>query len=147
MSRLLYFTLDDVTAKVPLQTVTEALDDDRDGFLDDAAWLATAGAACNEVDASLGQRYATPFAEAPGAPALVTHAALLFFCESLYLRRGYGTKENNPFLGQADTMRGKLDQIADGKAPLTPTTERPVQSVTTITEPARTSSAAGHLSL
>jgi hypothetical protein len=147
MSRPLYFTLDDVTAKVPEATVTEALDDDRDGLLDDSAWLAVAGAACNEVDSSLGQRYATPFPATPNTPPLVKHAALLFFWESLYLRRGFGSKDTNPFLAQADAMRGKLDQIADGRAPLTPTAEKPRQSVTAVTEPARTSSAAGNLSI
>lgn len=145
MPRPLYITLSEVKAKLPADLVLEALDDNADGQIDSPVWDSIAEAACNEVDASVGQRYTTPFAALPDTPVLIRTAALLFVCEMLYLRRGKGDKDTNPFLARADAMRQKLDLVADGKQPLTPTTERPRQSVSVITEPARTSSAAGHL--
>lgn len=145
MARPLYITLDEVAAKLPAALVLEALDDNADGQIDQPVWAKIAAAACDEVDASVGQRYTTPFAALPDTPALIRSAALLFVCEMLYLRRGKGDKDTNPFLSRADAMRQKLDLIADGKQPLTPTAERPRQSVSVITEPARTSSASGNL--
>ncbi len=144
--RPLYLTLDDVSANVPAALLLEALDDNADGQIDQPVWAQVAASACNEVDGTLGQRYPVPFPAAPATPALVAAAAILFASEMLYLRRGHGTKETNPFLTRADAMRSKLDLIAEGRLALTPTTLRPRPSVSAITEPARTSSAAGALS-
>jgi phage gp36-like protein len=144
--RPLYLTLDEVSAKVPPALLLEALDDNADGVLDEDAWAQVAASACKEVDGTLGQRYTVPFPEPPDTPALVSEAAILFACETLYLRRGHGTKETNPFLTRAEAMRSKLDLIAEGRLALTPTTTKPRPSVSAITEPARTSSATGALS-
>lgn len=146
MPRPAYFTLDDVTAKVPLADVVKALDDDGDGVMDDAAWTACVAAACNEVDGTLGQRYDIPFAAEPDTPTLVHQAALLFFWELLYLRRGFGKQEDNPWIAKADKMRTKLDAVAAGEVPLTPTAIRPKPSVSAVTESARSTPASGHIS-
>ncbi len=146
MPRPLYFLRTEIAATVGARAMLEALDDDGDGVLDEAVWDAVAAAACNEVDGILGQRYATPFAAAPDAPSLIAAAAAIFCCETLYLRRGFGDAKTNPFLTRADAIRTKLDDIAAGRAPLTPTAIRPRPSVSVVTEPARTSSAAGSLS-
>lgn len=146
MSRTAYLALENVTGKVPLAFVTQALDDDADGVLDSDAWDSVMAGACNEVDGTLGQRYAVPFAAYPDTPPLVHQAALVFFCESLYLRRGYSKPDENPWISQADRMRAKLDAVAAGEKPLTPTAERPRPSVKTITEPARSTAASGNLS-
>lgn len=146
MSRVLYFTRTEIAAKVPARIMLEALDDDGDGVIDEAVWDEVAASACNEVDAPLGQRYAVPFSAAPDYPVLVVAAAILFCCEALYLRRGFGDAKTNPFITRADAMRQKLDDIAAGRSALTPTAIRPRPSVSAVTEPARTSSAAGNLS-
>ena len=146
MARPLYFTLDEIAAKVPSDLLVEALDDNADGQIDQPVWAKVAAASCNEVDGILGQRYSTPFAAAPDTPALVAAAARLFCWETLYLRRGKGDAATNPFLTLADSMRAKLDVIAAGKEPLTPTTVRPRPSVSAVSEPARTSSHFGNLS-
>ncbi|MEI6606034.1 MAG: phage protein Gp36 family protein [Verrucomicrobiota bacterium] len=146
MARPLYFTLDEISAKVPAALLLEALDDNADGQIDQPVWAKVAAASCNEVDGILGQSYSVPFAAAPDTPALVAAAARLFCWETLYLRRGKGDKDTNPFLTLADAMRAKLDAIVAGKEPLTPSSIRPSPSVTAVTEPARTSSHFGNLS-
>ena len=70
----------------------------------------------------------------------------MFVLETLYLRRGFGTEETNPFLNSARAARKELTAIGNGEMPLTPEAERPRKSVSIVTEPARTSSAFGNLS-
>ncbi len=146
MARPLYFTLEEIAAKVPSALLLEALDDNADGQIDQPVWAKVAAASCNEVDGILGQSYAVPFASAPDTPALVASAARVFCWETLYLRRGHGDAKTNPFITAADSMRLKLDAIAAGKEALTPSATRPSPSVVAITEPARTSSHYGNLS-
>lgn len=145
MSRVVYTTIDQVKAKLPQTFVVESLDDDRDGLLDDEVWTAVAEEAADQVDARLGQRYAVPF-DLTDLPAPAKSASLLFVLETLYLRRGYGTEENNPFLNSARAARKELEMIGKGEKQLTPTAARPRPSVAVFTEPARTSSANGNLS-
>ena len=138
-----YTTLDQVTAKLPLQFVTEALDDDGDGLLDAEVWEAVADGAARDVDGLLAMRYDVPFT-AP-LPAVVVTASLCFVMESLYDRRGL-TGEKNPYLKRAEDERKKLRDIGSGKLPLTPERVKKTPSVSVVTEPARTSSKHGHLS-
>lgn len=145
MPRPVYTTLAQVKAKLPYDFIVEALDDDKDGLLDDEVWLAVSEDAADQVDARLGKRYTVPFDPAALEP-IVKASSLLFVLETLYQRRGYGTEENNPFLVSARAARKELNQIGDGEVPLTPEAKKPRQSVVTITEPARTSSALGNLS-
>ena len=145
MSRPLYVTLSQVLAKVPREVVTGALDDNGDGEIDPLVWEEVASTACGEVDSALGQRYTTPFVPNPGFPAIVVQAALLFVCESLYLRRGLGESKTNPWLDPADRMRQKLDDMGAGKIPLNPTITRPVPSVSAITQRSRANPIYGNL--
>lgn len=145
MPRVVYTTLDQVQAKLPYDFIVEALDDDKDGLADDAVWDLVAADAADQVDARLGQRYATPFTT-DNLPAPAKSASLLFVLETLYQRRGYGTQENNPFLLSARAARAELEKIGSGEKQMSPTAQRPRPSVAVFTEPARTTSASGNLS-
>ncbi len=140
---ILYTTLAQVSAKLPAQFVTEALDDDRDGQADAAVWEAVADGAAREVDGFLAMRFSVPFTG--DVPAVVSSASLIFVMETLYDRRGF-TGEKNPYSERADAQRKTLRDIGDGKLPLTPTIVKKTPSVSVVTEPARTSSAFGNLS-
>lgn len=145
MPRLLYTTLAEVKAKLPYEFIVEALDDDKDGVVDEDVWEAVAADAADQVDARLGKRYAVPFNPESLEP-IVKSSALIFVLETLYQRRGFATLENNPFLASARAARAELNQIGAGEVPLTPEAKKPKQSVMTLTEPARTSSRSGYLS-
>jgi phage gp36-like protein len=138
-----YTTLAEVHAKLPAQFVLEALDDSGSGELDEEVWESVSNGAAREVDGFLAMRYEVPFT-AP-LPAVVVTAALIFVMESLYDRRGL-TGEKNPYLLRANEQRKKLEAIGAGKLPLTPERVKTRPSVSTVTEPARTSSSNGHLS-
>lgn len=143
MSRVVYTTLAQVTAKLPMDFIVQALDDDRDGAIDTAVWEAVVEGAADDVDGKLGMRYATPF-DPSALPAIVKSSSLLFVLETLYQRRGFGAEETNPFLVPARAARKDLTEIGNGEKPLTPQAERPRASVAVITEPASTHSAAGN---
>jgi hypothetical protein len=145
MSRPVYTTLDQVKAKLPIEFITQALDDDGDAVIDADVWTAVAEEAADQVDERLGMRYAVPFDPA-NLSAKVRSSSLMFVLETLYLRRGFGTEETNPFLNSARAARKELTAIGNGDMPLTPEAERPRKSVSTVTEPARSSSKAGNLS-
>lgn len=145
LPRVTYTTLAQVKAKLPLDFITEALDDDKDGMIDDDVWTAVAEDAADQVDARIGMRYTTPL-DLAALPAVASASSLLFVLETLYQRRGYGTEETNPFLASARAARKDLTDIGAGKTPLTPVANKPQKSVAVFTEPARTSSANGHLS-
>lgn len=145
MSRPAYTFIEQVSAKLPAEFLAEALDDDKDGFVDMDVWDNVAAEAADQVDARLGKRYQVPF-DPEALEPLVRSASLLFVLESLYLRRGFGTPENNPFLTSATAARKELEDIGNGVSALTPTARKPLPSVTTVTEPARTSSGRGFLS-
>jgi hypothetical protein len=144
MPRVLYTTLDQVQAKLPMDFITEALDDDKDGMVDTTVWDLVAADAAEQVDGRLGMRYATPFDPAT-LPATAKSASLLFVLETLYQRRGFGTEETNPFLTAARAARKELEAIGNGEKPLMPTAQRPRPSVAVFTEPARTTSSHGSL--
>lgn len=143
--RPIYTTLDQVTAKLPADFILQALDDDKDGIIDPSVWQAVAADAADQVDDRLGQRYTVPF-NPDNLSAKVRAASLMFVLETLYLRRGLGTEETNPFLNSARAARKELAAIGSGEVPLSPEAKRPHASVSTVTEPARTSSAFGRLS-
>lgn len=145
MSRPTYTTLSQIKAKLPAAFVAEALDDDGDGAIDEDVLTAVLEDAASQVDARLGQRYAVPF-DTADLPAIVDSSSLLLVCETLYLRRGFGTEENNPFLASARAARKKLEEIGNGEGQLTPEAQRPKKSVAVFGEPSKTTSANGNLS-
>jgi len=145
MPRPVYTLIEQVKAKLPYDFIVSALDDDKDGLIDSDVWTAVAEEAADQVDQRLGRRYAVPF-DPQSLEPIVRSSALLFVLETLYLRRGFGSEETNPFLVSARAARKDLTDIGNGDSPLTPTAQKPRRSVAVIAEPARTSSRAGHLS-
>lgn len=145
MSRVVYTTFSQIKAKLPHDFVVEALDDDKDGEIDQDVLDLVLETAADEVDSRLGQRYAVPFDPAD-LPAIVSSASLVLVLETLYVRRGFGNAENNPFFTNAAETRRKLDKIGNGEGQLTPTAQRPRPSVAVFGEPAKTTSSSGNLS-
>lgn len=129
-----YVQFSDVEAKIPRRFLHEALDDDLDGQADPAIFDTIVGQIGNEIEGTLGQRYATPFT-AP-YPSIILDAALIFACEAIYGRRV--APEQNPWKSRADQIRTKLDAIAKGDQPLTPDLQRKDPSVSVISAPSKT---------
>lgn len=146
-----YVTLAKLKAGLPAEITAQLLDDTGAGVPDAANWAAIAAAIQEEIDGRLGQRFAVPL---DPVPAVIANAAFVLAAELLYQRRGfYG--EHNPWTKRADSIRGTqgqpggqaglLDKIAAGEVPLTTETARARPSISAITEPAKTTSAAGNM--
>lgn len=125
----------DLEGLIPPQFLAEALDDNGDGAEDPGLWDKVAAQASDAVDALLGQRFEVPFA-AP-YPPLVSQAARVFAASALYRRRGY-TADRNPFAKEEERLAVKLSRIGAGQEPLTPDVDRAQDSVSAITEDAKT---------
>lgn len=110
-----YVTEADLRSAVPVRLLTEALDANRDGALDDDLLAAVLAGADQQVDGLLQGRYPVPFA-AP-IPKPVLEAAKVFACEAVYLHRGMSA-ENNPFASRAEFWRRTLRDVAAGRQPL-----------------------------
>ncbi len=132
-----YVLLGQLSALIPPQFLTEALDDNGDGVADPGVFDAVVAAVQQEIDGALGQRFAVPFANP--IPAVVADAALVLAGFSLYARRGVA-EEKNPFAARAREIRAKLAAIAQGQQPLAPEQRRAQPSASIVTEPARTRS-------
>lgn len=109
-----YCTHDEVEKLVGPENFRQMLDDDRDGEEDSGLFDTLAEAASSGVDAYVGAQYPLPFATVPSFARL---AARVLCCESLYKRRGV-SKDANPFAGEADAIRKRLERIMDGEADL-----------------------------
>jgi phage gp36-like protein len=133
----------DLIGLLPNTHLVEALDDDQDGQPDPGVFDSLACTVSRDIDARLGQRYATPF-NYP-YPAVVVYAARMLALEALYARRGQ-KDDRNPFGKQADAQRAKLDAIGAGTQPLQPGQQRAEASATAITTRAATTPGAGQLS-
>jgi phage gp36-like protein len=130
-----YVSKADLDGLIPPQFLAEALDDDGDGSEDADLWDKIAAQASDAVDALLGQRFEVPFS-AP-LPPLVSQAARVFAAAALYRRRGH-TADRNPFSKEEDRLAAKLSRIGEGKEPLTPDVDRSQDSISVITEDAKT---------
>lgn len=86
--------------------ITQALDDDGDGFADAAVWDAVLEAANTRV------AVACPSADAKH-PDAADYARRMFCLESLYTRRGY-TADGNPFTDRALDAEKRLKALASG---------------------------------
>lgn len=131
-----YISQADLSAEIPADFVTQALDDDADGVPDAGVWELVAAAVDRSVDAYLGRRYAVPLTMSP-LPAVVAQAALVFACELLHQRRGM-SGEKNPYTKRADAWRKTLERIASGEESLTVTTAPTRPPVSIISESAGT---------
>ncbi len=101
------FPYSELTAMMPLARIVEALDDDRDGEADAAAWTDVLAG----VDERLADIYGTAAAAAAANPA---YARKVFCCEVLYARRGFHGEEQNPWTRQANALDRSLRQRAAG---------------------------------
>ena len=137
-----YVETTDLVGIIPNTHLTEALDDDQDGVADPGVFDSVADTVSRDIDARLGQRYATPF-NYP-YPAVVVYAARILALEALYARRGQ-KDDKNPYGKQAEAQRAKLDAIGAGSQPLQPGAQRAEASATAITTHARTTPGGGQL--
>jgi phage gp36-like protein len=140
-----YLTLDDLRGMIPARHLLEALDDDNDGAEDAGIFDAVAAQAGEQIDGPLSGRFSVPF-EAP-LPALVSLAAKVFAAELIYKRRAV-EDDKNPWTSQAKALRTTLADLGKNLSPAPtdfPGVAKP--GAVMISEPARTYSAAGRLSV
>lgn len=78
----------DLAGEMPLEQIVQALDDNRDGEVDEAAW--------ERVQAGAAERLRDCFGGPPPAKFNQTcgYAQKVFMLEALYVRRGFYGKEN-----------------------------------------------------
>jgi phage gp36-like protein len=111
-----YFTRAQIEAEIPPADLVALLDDNHDGSEDSGLFTSLAARAEARVDAILARRYDLPFAI---VPPMVTEAAILSLCASLYRRRGSKDSEN-PFAERETEALDYLRKVAGGDADLTP---------------------------
>ena len=136
-----YVVLADLNGKIPTKFLIEALDDNKDGAADSAAWDAVVKDVHQEIDGKLGVRYPVPFSNP--IPAIVLTAASVFAAEALYNRRGFQGEDKNPWTKRANAERAQLLEIAKGEIPLKPEIQRAAPSASIVAEGAKTTSRAG----
>lgn len=139
-----YCEQSEIAGLLPREYLVEALDDDRDGLPDDAAWDTVQANVSLAIEGPLSARYPVPFASP--APKLVRHAALVLTMEILYARRGVPA-DQNPWKEQADEIRATLGKIGEGKMPLSASSVPAHPAITVISEPSRTHSAQGKVAI
>lgn len=110
-----YLTLEQLIAKLDLQRITDACDDDGDKAADDTVVAALCEAASDRVDSYLEQRYTVPRTETP-LPAIVRQGALLFGVEAIYQRRG--AELPKALENELKDVIKALEKIRDGDLPL-----------------------------
>ena len=110
-----YISQQQIIDEFTLPRLTDALDDDQDGKLDDGLLDRIIAAASLAVDGFLAGRYLTPLTP---VPKLAQEATLIFVCEKIYERRRQGPDETNPFSKRANDFRQELKDIADRKKSL-----------------------------
>jgi len=130
----MYVELKQLDGLIPHNLIVEALDDNKDGEIDEAAWNAVVAAVDASIDGPLSARYAVPLALP--FPPVVRDGSIILTCEALYLRRGV-IPEQNPFLSRANAIRARLDKIGSGEIALTPTSVKGSPSGAVICEPTR----------
>lgn len=132
-----YVLLGQLSALIPPQFLTEALDDDGDGVADPGVFDSIVDTVHKEIDGALGQRYPVPFSNP--IPAVVADAAIVLTAHTLYSRRAVEDKKN-PFDRRAKEVREKLAAIAKGEQPLAPEAKRAKPSASIVSEPSKTRS-------
>lgn len=101
--------------------LTEALDDNGSGILDQNLATRICQDSSDAVDSFLSGRYIVPLSP---VPKIAVEAATIFACEFIYDRRRQGVDEKNPYTSRANDYRSRLKLIADRKESLD-ATERP----------------------
>lgn len=98
----------DLSGEMPLQAITQALDDDGDGQADDLAWQKVLSSARMRIDEAFGGAVPPRYAGA------AQYALRIFCCEILYRRRGF-SGERNPYTSQANRAEDRLRKLATGE--------------------------------
>ncbi|MES2596390.1 MAG: phage protein Gp36 family protein [Verrucomicrobiota bacterium] len=129
-----YFTLDQLTAIIPISHLTEGLDDDGNGVED--AFLNVQGMAENRVNGLLAARYAVPIPPGnAGADAFLADVTSLIAAAMIYTRRGV-PPEQWPFKGDHSSATARLRAIAKGDEKLIPALPDAQDASVVISEPA-----------
>lgn len=97
----------DLQGEMTLTDIVDALDDNKDGVADEAAWTQVQASAAERVTNAFGG--ATPAAYA--SPA--AYALKVFILEILFRRRGFADK-GNPFTSQAIAAEKRLTNLSSG---------------------------------
>ena len=139
-----YVQLSDLAGSIPSEFLTQALDDNRDGTIDEPVFDGIVADVGNQIDGYIGLRYAIPlvpnltlYPNTYGYPPVLTNAARVFTLEQLYKRRGV-TDEKNPWAAQAGQTRTLLKAISLGQSPLAPELSRKDPTASIVTQPMRT---------
>ena len=136
-----YIAQADLVGLVPDDLIAGATDDTGESGNAAAVWASVAESVDQDINGRLSARYSVPIASPP--PTVLAAAKAIAAC-FLYKRRGYEDKVN-PWAILAKHWQDKLDRIGSGQEPLTYDAADALSPVLTITEPARTHSAAGNL--
>lgn len=99
---------EDLLGDMPLELLTQALDDDADGLADDSAWAAVSASAEDRLRTAFGGDVPERHAQA------ANHARKLFLLVILYNRRGH-TAEANPYTSAANRAEERLYRLASGE--------------------------------
>ncbi len=99
--------IEDLTGEMPLDLITQALDDNGDGEADEGTW--------GKVQAAAEERLRSAFGgDVPARHALAAaHARKLFILVALYNRRGF-TGEANPYTAEANRAEKRAQDLAAG---------------------------------
>lgn len=116
-----YFTLETLSALIPLSHLTEGLDDDGDGV--EEAFTKVQTAVENRVNGMLSARYAVPISSTEaGVLAFLADVCTLMAAAMVMSRRGIPA-EQWAFKGDHSAATARLRAIAKGDEPLSHVTQ------------------------
>lgn len=100
-------TIDDLVGDMPERSIIAALDDDRDGIADEAAFSAALKSANDRAEAVFGGTVPERYARA------ADYAVRVFLLDLLYRRHG-DPEERNPWARTAEEQVARLNALASG---------------------------------
>ena len=100
-------TIDDLVGDMPEAMIVEALDDDRDGYADEAVFNAALKSANDRAEAVFGGPVPARYAKA------ADYAVRVFLLDLIHRRHG-DADENNPFASVAEEQVNRLRALASG---------------------------------
>lgn len=127
----MYVTRAQIEAEIPRPHLIEALDDDRDGQEDEGLLDNVIANAVIAIHSPLSALYEVPFEDT--VPTVVSEAAFIFVCESIYRRR-QTPDEQNPYFKRAEDIRKRLNRIGRNEEKLESTIEKSFTNGAAITE-------------
>ncbi len=137
-----YVEQTDLKGMIPDEYLDEAMDDTTPAGADSGVWTAVSAAVDDEINGRLAAAYSVPVAVP--LPDVIKVAAKILALYLLYKRRGIAA-EQNPWSKDAEHWQKRLDDIGQGKTPLTFSTPKSAEQATLIEEASKTHSAGGHL--